>query len=317
MTSMIEWARACRARLVGSVVCATLSLLCTVTAAAQDGSFLSGAQQLYYRSEGTGTPVVLLSGGPGFEVDYMAPVAKAFPNNRKIFFEQRGTGRSRPRTLQPADMTLHTVVEDLEALRQHLKLERLFLVGHSWGGMLAMAYGVAHPDHVDRLILVDSGGPTLEFTTWFDDNLRARLRPEDVEAERYWTEAGKRGLPPEKVAVETVRAISPGYFFDRQKGLAFAAELADNSLHPDVPELLFADLAKSYDLRAGLRVLDRPVLIIHGHQDPMGDKTAEDLHALMRNSTLVYLDKCGHFPWIEQPERFVKAIADFVALPPR
>lgn len=128
----------------------------------------------------------------------MVPVARAFPNNRKIFLEQRGTGRSRPETLQPADMTLQTVVADLEALRQHLKLERLFLVGHSWGGMLAMAYGAAHPDHVDRLILIDSGGPTLEFTTRFDDNLRARLRPEDLEAERYWTDAGKRGLLPKR-----------------------------------------------------------------------------------------------------------------------
>ena len=316
MSPMAEWSRARRARVAGSVMCAAL-VLCTVAAAAQDGSFLSGAQQLYYRSEGAGTPVVFLSGGPGFEVDYIAPVAKAFPNNRRISLEQRGTGRSRPKTLQPSDMTLQTVVADLEALRHHLKVERLFLVGHSWGGMLAMAYAAAHPDHVDRLILIDSGGPTLEFTTWFEDNIRARLRPEDVEAERYWTEAGKRGLPPEKVAVETVRAITPGYFFDRQKGLAFAAELVDNSLHPDVPELLFADLAKSYDLRAGLRVLDRPVLIVHGHQDPMGDKTAEDLHALMKSSTLVYLDKCGHFPWLEQPERFVKAITDFVAPTPR
>ena len=316
MSSMAKWSRARRARVAGSVMCAAL-VLCTVAAAAQDGSFLSGAQQLDDRSEGAGTPVVFLSGGPGFEVDYIAPVAKAFPNNRRIFLEQRGTGRSRPKTLQPPDMTLQTVVADLEALRQHLKVERLFLVGHSWGGMLAMAYAAAHPDHVDRLILIDSGGPTLEFTTWFADNIRARLRPEDVEAERYWTEAGKRGVPPEKVAVETVRAITPGYFFDRQKGLAFAAELVDNSLHPDVPELLFADLANSYDLRAGLRVLDRPVLIVHGHQDPMGDKTAEDLHALMKSSTLVYLDKCGHFPWLEQPERFVKAITDFVAPTPR
>ena len=89
-------------------------------------------------------------------------------------------------------MTLRIAITDLEALRLHLQQERLFLVGHSWGGMLAIAYAAEHPDRVDRLVLIDSGGATLQSTTWFEDNIRARLRPEDVEAERYWTEAGKR-----------------------------------------------------------------------------------------------------------------------------
>ena len=81
--------------------------------------------------------------------------------------------------------------------------------------------------------------------------------------------------------------------------------------HRDVSELLLADLAKNYDVRQGLRLLDRP-LIVHGHQDPMGDKTAEDLHGMIKSSTLVYLDKCGHFPWLEQPEAFARAINAFV-----
>jgi proline iminopeptidase len=54
------------------------------------------------------------------------------------------------------------------------------------------------------------------------------------------------------------------------------------------------------------------VLIVHGHQDPIGDKTAEDLHALIAGSTVRYLNRCGHFPWIEQPEEFRKAIASYL-----
>ena len=76
--------------------------------------------------------VVLLSGGPGFNVDYMLPVRDFLPAEyRRIFLEQRGTGRSRPASLSPESMTLQTVVEDLEALRQHLKQDRLVLIGHS------------------------------------------------------------------------------------------------------------------------------------------------------------------------------------------
>jgi proline iminopeptidase len=296
----------------GAALLATLVPLAASNVEAQDRSFVSGGQALHYRVTGAGSPVVMLSGGPGFDVDYMFPAGDAFPNNRRVFLEQRGTGRSRPPKPRPEDMTLATAVADVEALRADLGQERLFLAGHSWGGMLAMAYAAAHPDRIDRLILIDSGGPTLEFAQWFDDNIRARMRPEDIEAQRYWTEAGKRGTPADKVAIETIRAITPAYFFDRQKGLAFANELTDTALHADVNELLFADLAKNYDVRAALRSLDRPVLIVQGRQDPIGDKTAEDLHGLIKGSTLVYLDRCGHFPWLEQPDAFSRTIRAFV-----
>jgi proline iminopeptidase len=292
------------------------ALLGPGVAVAQDGSFVSAGLRLHYRSAGTGVPAVLLSGGPGFEVDYMVPVGEFLPSGyRRIFFEQRGTGRSRPATIDPKSMTLDTVVEDLEALRLHLKQDRLLLIGHSWGGMLAMAYAAAHPDRVDRLILIGSGGPTLKFTEWFDDNIRTRLRPEDVEARAYWEAAAKRGFDPGKVAVEGVRAITPGYFFDRTKALAFAADLKDGALHPDVTSMLFGDLARHYDLRPGLGKLDRPVLIVQGHQDPIGDKTAEDIHAVIPRSTLAYIRKSGHFPWIEQPDEFRRSIVAFLGQP--
>jgi proline iminopeptidase len=295
-----------------------IALLCGVLLAvappaeAQDGSFVSGGVQLYYRSQGTGAPIVLLSGGPGFEVDYMLPLADFFPGRQKILLEQRGTGRSRPAKLNADDLTLRTAVQDLESLREHLKQERLFVVGHSWGGMLAMAYAAAHPDRVDRIILIDSGGPTLEFTAWFGDNIHSRLRPEDEEAQRYWKEAAKQGISADKIAIESVRAIVPGYFFDRAKALAFASQLTEGAYHSDVNAGLFADLGKNYDVRAGLRAVDRPVLIIAGHQDPIGDKTAEDIRSLLKSSTLVYLDKCGHFPWLEQPDALRRAIAGFM-----
>ena len=290
------------------------ALLATPTAVlAQDGSFVSRGLQLHFRSVGTGPPVIILSGGPGFDVDYMLPVADALPNFRRILLEQRGTGRSMPATLRAEDMTLSVAVEDLEALRRHLQQEQMFLVGHSWGAMLAMAYGAAHPNRVERLILLGSGGPTLEFATWFEDNIRARLWPQDVEAERHWTEAKERGVSADKVALETARALTPAYFFDRTKGLAFAAAMPEGSLHAAPSALLFEDLAKSYDVRAGLRQIDRPTLILHGHQDPMGEKNAEDIHALIKSSTLVYLDRCGHFLWVEQPEAFRKAIEQFLA----
>lgn len=291
-------------------------LLAPGAALAQDGSFDSAGAPLYYRSVGTGTPAVLLSGGPGFTVDYMVPVGDFLPADyRRIFFEQRGTGKSRPPKLNPESMTLQTVVEDLESLRLHLKQDRLLLIGHSWGGMLAMLYAAAHPDRVDRLILIGSGGPTLEFTEWFGDNINMRLRPEDVEARNYWQAAAKNGVSADKAAVEGIKAITPGYFFDRKQALAFAAAMKDGALNPEISGMLFNKAAKRYDVRDGLKKLDRPVLIVQGHQDPMGDKTAEDIHALIAGSTLAYINKSGHFPWIEQPDEFRKIVATFLGKP--
>ena len=283
-------------------------------ASAADGSFVRDGVELFYRTAGTGQPAIVLSGGPGFEVDYMFPVGDFIPATyQRVFLEQRGTGRSRLSVL-PHTMTLRIVIEDLEALRVHLKQERLFLIGHSWGGMLAMAYAAAHPDRVDKMILIGPGGPTLEFAQWFPDNIRMRLRPEDLEKERYWDDAPKRGVDPDKAALEGIRAITPGYFFDREKGLSFAASMPDGTVHLAVNQLLFADMAKTgYDSLPGLQKLDRPVLIVQGHQDPVGDKTAEDIHAAIKGSVLKYFNKCGHFPWLEQPEEFRTVIMEFLA----
>jgi proline iminopeptidase len=287
--------------------------VCAQPSYADDGSFTRDGVVLHYRTVGSGSPVVLLSGGPGFEVDYMLPVGDFLPPSyQRVFLEQRGTGRSRVE-LTSGTMSISHVVEDLEGLRVHLKQERLFLVGHSWGGMLAMAYAAAHPDRIDRMILIGPGGPTLEFTQWFPDNIRMRLRPEDLDAERSWDDAEKRGVDPDTAALEGIRAITPGYFFDREKGLAFAKQLTDGAVHVKVNLLLFDDMAKHYDSRPGLQRLDRPVLIVQGHQDPVGDKTAEDIHTAIKTSVLTYINKCGHFPWLEQPDAFRRAIADFLA----
>ena len=61
-----------------------------------------------------------------------------------------------------------------------------------------------------------------------------------------------------------------------------------------------------------LRQLDRPVLIVQGHQDPVGDKTAEDIHAAIKSSVLTYLNQCGHIRWLEQPEAFRRILAEFL-----
>jgi len=186
------------------------------------------------------------------------------------------------------------------------------LVGHSWGAMLAMAYAGKYPEHVDRLLLIGPGGMTSEFFAIADDNIRSRLQPQNLEAQRYWTAATQRGIDADKAGLEGLRAITPAYFFDRSKALAFAAELREGALHADVGLYLGVDLGKTYDLRESLRKFDRPVLIVQGHQDPVPESTAEETHRVLKTSTLTYIHKCGHFPWLEQPEEYDRIVNEFL-----
>lgn len=296
------------------VVCAIAVSAISAVAYAQQGAISRDGFELHYSVGGSGKPIIFLAGGPGFDVDYLEDAGKLFPTGyQRVFLEQRGTGRSRPTHLDSNNMSLRLAVEDLEALRIHLGLKTLTLVGHSWGGMLAMAYAASHPDTVDRLILIGSGGPTREFLDSYSDNIEVRLHSEDKEMRAYWDDAAKQGVDADKVALESIKATFPAFFFDRAKGLAYAAAKRDGSFHADTNNLMMADIEKGYDLQAGLLRVTAPVLIIQGHQDPLGDTTAEEIHALLRASTVRYINRCGHFPWIEQPEKFKEIVAEFLA----
>jgi proline iminopeptidase len=200
-------------------------------------------------------------------------------------------------------------------LRVHLKQERLIILGHSWGGMYAMAYAAAHPDRIERMILVDSGGPTIAFGQWFSDNIESRLRPEDIEAQQSSVQAERSATTEtarDTASMHGLIAILPAYFFDRDKAVEYGKSLKPGAMHRDTSAILSADLPTSYGPSIGLMKLDRPVLIIQAHQDPMGDKTAEDIHALIGSSTIKYLNRCGHFPWIEAPDVYGQSVAAFL-----
>lgn len=269
---------------------------------------------LHYKILGAGRPLVLLSGGPGFDVDYMLPVAEALaPLYQCILLEQRGTGKSRPPDLTPASMNLAAVVEDVEALRANLRTDRLLILGHSWGGMLAMAYAAAHPDRVDALVLVASGGLDLSFAPVFEDNIAMHLWPEDRMAIEKATAAARSAKDPDRAAEEIILARSIGYFFDRGAAARFLAAYQRGSFHPGAANALMPDIMAHYNVRTALRGFNRPALIIQGHQDPIGESTAYEIHSALKNSRLVLLDKCGHFTWTEQPEPFYKAVREFLA----
>ncbi len=138
---------------------------------------------LYYRDIGQGPPIIVLHGGPSFDHNYLLPdmgrLANAF---RLIYYDQRGRGKS-AEDVQPAEVNIQSEMDDLEALRAYFQLESVALLGHSWGGLLAMEYALRYPERVSHLILLNTA-PLLTTTALLFERERDAAAPDDVETLR-------------------------------------------------------------------------------------------------------------------------------------
>jgi proline iminopeptidase len=300
---------------------ATVLLLLAAGAAQSAGAQQAPAEgkvprdgfDLYYTVVGGAGPYALiLSGGPGEEVRSMQAVADELSKRfRCVMLEQRGTGRSRPSRYDATTINLNAYIEDIEALRKHLQADRLTLVGNSWGMMLALAYAGAYPDHVRAVVTIGSGPVTSDYLAVFSENLRSRLCPPDMEAVQYWSEPSRRAADFERAEFERVRATAPAYFYDRQAALRYAAELRQGDFNPRVVPA-FVKAEPGFDLRPKLRAITAPVLLVQGRQDLAGEANVYEAHLLIKSSTLTFINRCGHMPWLEQPEQTWKIVNEFL-----
>lgn len=264
---------------------------------------------LYFRTAGSGEPVLILSGGPGDDCDYMLPVAAAVAKHHKaILLEQRGTGRSLPPRIDGGTINLALSLADFEALRMHMKAERWTVIGHSAGGLLAMHYAAVSSEHVAQLILLDSAPVAFSALAAFDDNLLDRLRLED----RTRLEALQNENTPE-ARVGAAELQSQALFYNRNLGSQLAKELS-MAWHSDVGHLLGREITPpNYDLRPKLNNYKGKVLVLNGRQDPMDPPMGYETKLAFQHSTLRFIDRAGHFPWFEQPVAFNGALEDFFA----
>lgn len=315
-------------RLFGNVSFFVLVVLIFAWGTPLDPSIMSDSEQegiaktlvrpdlvLHYRDYGQGEPVLILMGGPGFSGDGMEPVAQIIAKRgRAIVPDQRGSGGSIPK--DDKAITLGATIADLEALRTELGLAKWTVWGCSWGGMLALDYASKFPSSLKGLVLVGSGGTSwASFSKAFSDNMNARMSADDHAAQQYWSQPDVVSKDPMRAAIEGVRAILPSQFYDRSKACQAIAILRIGKLHynPGAGKYLISAYEQQASARIeALRRVDIPTLIIHGRQDPMPESVALANQKLIKGSRLVWLDRCGHWPWIEQPEAMEKALFEFL-----
>jgi len=265
--------------------------------------------RLWTTRTGTGEPLVLCHGGPGFW-DTFGELARLLGDLATVHrWDQRGCGRSDRR----GPYTVDRALADLDAVLGHHGLARAALLGHSWGAELALRYTLAHPDRVPRLIYVSGIGVDPE-ETWHDDyerNFRGRLgghldRWRELKGRQRRTEAEDR---------EYDRLWLSADYVDRPQAL----ERAERELTPylgtnwSCARALNADRRRTLGgLLGACRDLRAPVLLVDGAHDIRPRRAVDSLERALPAARRVVLTDAGHLPWVEQPAAFHAAIARFL-----
>jgi proline iminopeptidase len=269
---------------------------------------------LFYTIAGSsGDYVLVLSGGPGEDIRSMQGIAdKLCKKYRCIMWEQRGTGRSKLPRYDSSTINLNAYLEDIEALRKHLGSDKFIVVGNSWGMILGLAYAGTYPNAVRAVVTIGSGPITYDYLGVFVDNENVRLGPCEMEIREFWRDPSREAADFQRAAFERLRAATQAYFYERKKAVQMATELNPSDYNFRVPRA-FLEAEGKYDIRPKLRTITAPVLLLQGRQDLAGEANICEAHSLIKDSRLAFVDKCGHMPWLEQPEQTWRTVNDFLA----
>ena len=266
--------------------------------------------QLAYSLQGEGEPLVCLPGGPMRYADYLGDLGGLAAHRTLIVLDLRGTGASQA-PADPATYRCDRQVADVEALRVHLGLDQMDLLGHSASGNLATLYAAAHPERVRSLVLATPGmravGITVTDEEW--DEATSAFSGEPWYAE---TRAAIDALTPETPMADIIEVVSPlayGRWDD-----AAQAHAAAGRFNWEAAGAFYADGAFAPDsTRAALAAFTAPVLVLAGEYDggPTPARGAQ-LAALFPRGELVVQPGAGHFPWIDDAGAFVRPVAAFL-----
>lgn len=259
-------------------------------------------------SAGMSLPVIVVNGGPGLSHAYMMQNdlwARLGKDHFVVLYDQRGTGNSK-RLQKEAPQSLEAQVADLDAVRRTLKLDKVALVGDSFGGFVSMAYAAAHPEHVAKLILSDSPGPSLK-------NL-VHLLPDvfpDIE-EQNEQEAKKLGPGTEAAAKAGLLNHFRMIFYSQQKRDAYMSHMGELGYEPAVAQAISKDIAKM-DLTPKLAGFKFSTLVINGRFDMnVAPLTAWQLAHTITNARLVFFEESGHLPAYEEPDKYLDVLEKFL-----
>ena len=295
--------------------------------AQQEGFVDAHGVLIYYLSLGSGSPLMVVHGGPGADhtyfLPYLLPLAR---KHRLIFIDERGSGRSQ-RLQDASQYTVENMVEDVEDVRLALGLGKISLLGHSYGGVLAQAYALKYQANLSHLIL-NSTFPSTKQMNEVLAREKAQMPPDtlkrlnELEAAGLFGkgEAWEHGRYPVEYAG---LAWGPGYFpflygarpdptYDPQGQETGTSWELYRTMWGEHGEFVIDGNLKSVEYVDRLATLKVPTLVMAGDHDECDPSLSREMHEKIAGSELVILPNSGHMNFVDQPDLWEQAVEGFV-----
>ena len=274
--------------------------------------FVADDVELFYETSGNGIPLMLMHGGMGPDHTYFRPWFDALGDVASlIYYDHRSGGRSS--RVESFDGISHdTLTADADRLRAYLGYDQMVLLGHSYGGMLALEYALRYPEHLAGLILCCTA-PAWDYDAELVENSEARGTPEILAARDA---LHVLPLPSDEVFGDLWDRIQPLYFHRPHPAemQAMHEKMTYSASAYHLSEILLAD----FNLDDRLPEIKTPTLIVVGADDwvtPMSQ--AIRMQRQLPNATTLVFKESGHYPFIEEHEKFTSSVGAWLRqLPP-
>jgi proline iminopeptidase len=265
---------------------------------------------------GHGYPLVLMHGGPGLDHWTLAPFQRCADRFTLVFYDHRCNGRSVGAPV--SSMTWENLTADAEALRERLGLERWAVLGHSFGGKVALEYALRYPDSLSHLVLLDTGGDS----RWDQEHApellaRRGYSLKRVELARRWFNGE---FAPREFYPIFMRIGGAYYHRGRFSLLSEAAHgLVQGwrpKMRPETQIFGFSRLTKGWTVMDRLGEIKVPTLVLAGRDDFVFPPECQgELAAGIPNARLRIIERAGHNPQSEQPDEVMEAVRAFISQP--
>ncbi len=281
---------------------------------------------VYYKTVGSGHPLMILHGGPGASHEYFLPYLLPLARNHKlVFLDERGSGRSE-KLEDPKGYTIDAMADDVEAVRKALGLGKVALLGHSYGGALAQAYALKYQANLDHLILCSTWHSTRQLNGIFRE-MMAKMTPELRGRIQRMEAAGLFGkgkvYEQERYTPEyMIAAWGEGYFpylYQRRPDPNYdpiASGVMSWDLYREMwgshGEFVIDGNLASVEYAGRLPSIRVPTLITVGDHDECDPSLSREMQNLITGSKLVVFPQSGHMTFVDQPGMFIRSVDEFL-----
>ncbi len=283
---------------------------------------------IYYKTIGHGSPLLIVHGGPGASHDYFLPALIPLATRHTlVFIDERGSGRS-PKLDDPKLYTVENMADDVEAVRKALRLGKISLLGHSYGGVLAQAYALKYQQNLSHLILASTFPSTREMNEVLAREKNAmpedkRKRLEELEQAGLFGkgEVWEHGRYPAEYAT---LAWGYGYFpfvygarpdpnYDPQGQNTTNSWALYREMWGSDGEFVIDGNLKSVEYVDKLPTIKVPTLVIVGEHDECDPALSKEMNSKIAGSKLVIVPNAGHMTFEDQPSFFINSVKEFLA----